>query len=113
VTTDSPLKVFAGYDDFTDGVAFYMRSHPLAAHVLDGPISPAMEQRIRHDGIAMLCPVRARAPSGAASCVDAANSLAARFPRGKQQEVEVSRRYFGVEGTPARYLLLAIPPQQP
>jgi 4-amino-4-deoxy-L-arabinose transferase-like glycosyltransferase len=112
-TTDSPLKVFAGYDDFTDGVAFYMRSHPLAAHVLDGPISPAMEQRVRHDGIAMLCPVRARAPSGAASCVDAANSLAARFPKGKQQEVEVSRRYFGVEGTPARYLLLAIPPQQP
>jgi hypothetical protein len=32
-TTDRPLKVFAGYDDFTDGVAFYMHSHPLAAHV--------------------------------------------------------------------------------
>jgi 4-amino-4-deoxy-L-arabinose transferase-like glycosyltransferase len=112
-TTDRPLKVFAGYDDFTDGVAFYMRSHPLAAHVLDGPISPAMEQRIGRDGIAMLCPARARAPSGAANCVDAANSLAARFPRGKQQEVEVSRRYFGVEGTPARYLLFVIPPRQP
>jgi Dolichyl-phosphate-mannose-protein mannosyltransferase len=112
-TTDRPLKVFAGYDDFTDGVAFYMRSHPLAAHVLDGPISPAMEQRIGRDGIAMLCPARARATSGAANCVDAANSLAARFPRGKQQEVEVSRRYFGVEGTPARYLLFAIPPRQP
>jgi hypothetical protein len=112
-TTDRPLKVFASYDDFTDGVAFYMRSHPLAAHVLDGPISPAMEQRIGRDGIAMLCPARARAPSGAANCVDAANSLAARFPRGKQQEVEVSRRYFGVEGTPARYLLFVIPPRQP
>jgi len=112
-TTDRPLKVFAGYDDFTDGVAFYMRSHPLAAHVLDGPISPAMEQRVGRDGIALLCPARARAPSGAADCVDAANSLAARFPRGKQQEVEVSRRYFGVEGTPARYLLFAIPPRQP
>src|SRR5215813_12907075 len=66
-TTDRPLKVFAGYDDFTDGVAFYMRSHPLAAHVLDGPISPAMEQRIGRDGIAMLCPARARAHSGAAN----------------------------------------------
>jgi len=112
-TTDRPLKVFAGYDDFTDGVAFYMRSHPLAAHVLDGPISPAMEQRIGRNGIALLCPARARAPSGAADCVEAANSLAARFPRGKQQEVEVSRRYFGIEGTPSRYLLFAIPPRQP
>jgi len=112
-TTDRPLKVFAGYDDFTDGVAFYMRSHPLAAHVLDGPISPAMEQRIGRDGIAMLCPARARDPSGAASCMSAATSLAARFPVGKQQEVEVSRRYLGVNGAPARFLLFTVPPREP
>jgi hypothetical protein len=112
-TTDRPLKVFAGYDDLTDGVAFYMSSHPLAAHVLDGPISPPMEQRIGRDGIAMLCPVHARSLSGAASCMDAMNSLAARFPIGKQQEVEVSRRYRGIDGMPARYLLFAIPPRKP
>jgi hypothetical protein len=45
--------------------------------------------------------------------VNAATSLAARFPVGKQQEVEVSRRYLGVDGAPARYLLFAIPPRQP
>ena len=28
-------------------------------------------------------------------------------------EIEVSRRYLGVEGKPARYLLVAIPPRQP
>src|SRR5260370_1358700 len=112
-TTDRPLKVFAGYDDFTDGVAFYMRSHPLAAHVLDGPISPAMEQRIGRDGIALLCPPRPPHLSSAARCVNAATSLAARFPVGKQQEVEVSRRYLGVDGAHARYLLFAIPPRQP
>jgi 4-amino-4-deoxy-L-arabinose transferase-like glycosyltransferase len=112
-TTDRPLKVFAGYDDFTDGVAFYMRSHPLAAHVLDGPISPAMEQRIGHDGIALLCPARPRDPSSAVGCMNAATSLAARFPISKHQEVEVSRRYLGVDGAPARYLLFAIPPREP
>ncbi|HXL48845.1 MAG TPA: glycosyltransferase family 39 protein [Xanthobacteraceae bacterium] len=112
-TTDRPLKVFAGYDDFTDGVAFYMRSHPLAAHVLDGPISPAMGQRIGRDGIALLCPASPRDPSSAANCMNAATSLMARFPLGKQQEIEVSRRYLGFDGAPARYLLFAIPPRQP
>jgi 4-amino-4-deoxy-L-arabinose transferase-like glycosyltransferase len=112
-TTDRPLKVFAGYDDLTDGVAFYMRSHPIAAHVLDGPISPAMEERIGRDGIALLCPARPRDLSSAARCANAATSLAARFPVGKQKEVEVSRRYLGVEGAPARYLLFAIAPRQP
>jgi hypothetical protein len=28
-------------------------------------------------------------------------------------EIEVSRRYLGVEGKPARYLIIAIPPRQP
>jgi 4-amino-4-deoxy-L-arabinose transferase-like glycosyltransferase len=112
-TTDRPLKVFAGYDDLTDGVAFYMRSHPLAAHVLDGPILPAMEQRIGHEGIVLLCPAHPRDRSSAASSMNAATSLAARFPRGKQTEVEVSRPYLGVHGVSARYLLFAIPPRQP
>src|SRR5262249_60216059 len=34
-------------------------------------------------------------------------------PPGKQVEIEVSRRYLGVEGKPARYLIIAIPPRQP
>ena len=35
------------------------------------------------------------------------------MPKGKQQEIAVSRRYLGVDGAPARYLLFAIPPRQP
>src|SRR5262245_61637534 len=53
-TSDRPLRVFAGFDEFTDGVAFYMRDHPLALHVLDnlrghlvdGKLAPAIAQRI-------------------------------------------------------------------
>jgi hypothetical protein len=111
-TSDRPLKLFAGFDDFTDGVAFYLPSHPLPAHVLDSKVSPAMEERIGRDGIAMLCPERPKELVSAAWCLNAATSLAARFPAGKRTEVEVSRRYLGVDGAPARYLLFTIPPRQ-
>ena len=111
-TTDRPLQLLAGFDDLSDGLAFYLPSHPLAPHLLEGPISPTMEQRIGRDGIVLLCPVRPRLPASAASCFNAANSLAARFPAGKRTEVEVSRRYLGVDGAPARYLLFTIPPRR-
>jgi capsular polysaccharide biosynthesis protein len=32
---------------------------------------------------------------------------------GVQVEVEVSRRYLGIAGSPARYLIVTIPPMQP
>ena len=35
-----------------------------------------------------------------------------RFPAGKRTEIEVARRYLGVEGKPARYLVITIPPKQ-
>src|SRR5499427_161137 len=57
-TTDRPLRIFSGFDELTDGASFYMPSHPLAVHLLDGTASPAMEERIARDGIALLCPVR-------------------------------------------------------
>jgi len=111
-TTDRPLKLFAGFDDFPDGVSFYAPSHPFATHVLGGTLAPAIEERIGREGIALLCPERPREPAGAARCLDAATSLAVRFPGGKRKEVEVARRYLGVAGVPARYLLITIPPKQ-
>jgi 4-amino-4-deoxy-L-arabinose transferase-like glycosyltransferase len=110
-TTDRPLKIFGGFDEFTDGVSFYMRSHPLAAHLLDNDLH-AMDEHIGRDGIALLCPERPQYPPSAVWCRNAAMSLAARFPAGKQREVDVSRRYLGVDGRPARYLLWTIPPRQ-
>lgn len=109
-TTDRPLRIFSGFDEFTDGVTFYMPSHPLAVHVLDGRPSQAMEERIAREGIALLCP----APSSRVHwCADLAMERARCSPPGKAREVEVSRRYLGIEGEPARYLLITIPPRQP
>jgi len=89
-----------------------MPSHPLAVHVLDGTASAALEERIDRDGIALLCPLRSSV-AAADWCAKAALARARCSPPGKQTEVEVSRRYLGVEGRPARYLIIAIPPRQP
>jgi hypothetical protein len=117
-TTDHPLQVFAGFDEFTDGVTFYMRDHPLGLHVLDrleaylidGKLSPAVKQRIERDGIAMLCPARTHASVGAALCLERATWIADQLRPGKRAELELSRRYLGREGKPARYQIITIPP---
>jgi 4-amino-4-deoxy-L-arabinose transferase-like glycosyltransferase len=110
-TTDRPLRLFAGFDEFTDGVAFYMRGHPVAAHVLDGGLSPAFAQRIARDGIAMVCPERPHHLPSAQWCLTAANGIAARFGEGKRLDITLARRYLGVEGKPARYTIITVPPR--
>src|SRR5207237_8161297 len=87
-------------------------AHPFAFPVLDGTASAGVEERSARDGIALLCPVRSSV-AAADWCAMAAVARARCSPPGKQIEVEVSRRYLGVEGTPARYLIIAIPPRQP
>jgi Dolichyl-phosphate-mannose-protein mannosyltransferase len=111
-TTDRPLRIFSGFDELTDGVSFYMPSHPLAVRVLDGIPSAAVEERIDRDGIALLCPVGSSV-AAADWCAKAAIARARCSPPGKAMEIEVSRRFLGVEGKPARYLIIAIPPRPP
>jgi hypothetical protein len=89
-----------------------MRNHPYPAHVLDGKSSQALEQRIRRDGLAMLCPARARIGGIANWCLTAAISRAWCSIPGKWQKIGVARGHLGVDGKPARYLLVTIPPWQ-
>lgn len=109
-TTDRPLRLFGGFEELADGVPFYLPSRPRAAHVLDATASQAMEARIGRDGIALVCPIRSDGP--AANCIRAALARARCSMPGVQVQVEVSRRYLGVGGTPARYLIVTIPPMQ-
>ncbi len=111
-TTAEPLRLFSGFDEFTDGVAFYLPSHPLAVHVLDAAASQAVEARIGRDGIALLCPARSADRPRTGACVNAAIARARCSMPGAQVEVEVARRYLGIGGTPARYLIVTIPPMQ-
>jgi hypothetical protein len=60
----------------------------------------------------LLCPARSSV-AAADWCAKAALARARCSPPGKQMEIEVSRSYLGVEGKPARYLIITIPPRQP
>jgi Dolichyl-phosphate-mannose-protein mannosyltransferase len=111
-TTDQPLRLFGGYEEFTDAVPFYMPSHPLAVHVLDGPVSQSMEARIGHDGIVLVCPIRSPARPSTGLCIDRAIARARCSLPGAQVEVEVFRRHLGMGGKRARYLIITIPPMQ-
>jgi 4-amino-4-deoxy-L-arabinose transferase-like glycosyltransferase len=119
-TSNQPLRLFAAYDEFTDGVSFYMRDHPVALHVIDilqrylvdYKLSGTVKELITHNGLAMMCPARTRSPPDAEKCMSTAAWIANQFPAGMQEEFEVNRRYLGIDGKPARYLLITIPPRQ-
>ena len=112
-TTNQPLRLFGGYEEFTDAVPFYMPSQPFAVHVLDGvAVSQALEARIGHDGIALVCPTRSPERLTTGLCIDRAVARARCSLPGMQVEVEVFRRHLGVGGKRARYLIITIPPMQ-
>jgi hypothetical protein len=111
-TSDRPLQVFGGFEELADGVPFYLPSHPVAAHVFDGPVSQAMEARIGRDGIVMVCPARNPERPATGRCIDRAIARARCSLPGMQVEVEVFRRYLGVGSTRERYLIVTIPPMQ-
>ena len=112
-TTNQPLRLFGGYEEFTDAVPFYMPSQPFAVHVLDGvAVSQALEARIGRDGIALVCPTRSPERPTTGLCIDRAVARARCSLPGMQVEVEVFRRYLGVGGKRARYLIITIPPMQ-
>lgn len=104
-SSDRPLKLFAGWEDFGYGVAFYLPSHPQVVNALDG-IPPAdLDARIARYGIAMVCPARAPA------CIDVAMRRASRASVGRRVEAQVSRRYFGDAGEGGRYVIVTIAPR--
>jgi 4-amino-4-deoxy-L-arabinose transferase-like glycosyltransferase len=105
-TSDQPLRLFSSYEDFNYGVAFYLPSRPLTVNALDGVPPPGLDARIARDGIVLVCPAQAQ------GCVNVANARAARGPAGKRIEVDVTRRFLGVGGHSARYLIIAIPPRR-
>jgi 4-amino-4-deoxy-L-arabinose transferase-like glycosyltransferase len=103
-TTDRPLKVFSSTEILVDGVPFYLRDHPISVHVLERAATSQEDARIAQDGVALLCPM------SAPGCLAAAEARAERSPVSRRREIEVSRRYLGNEGAPARYLVIAIAP---
>ena len=105
-TTDQPLKVFGSTGELTYGIPFYLSNHPIVVHVLERPATTQEEAIIEKNGVALVCP--AIEPI----CIKFAKMRVAQSLFAKETEVEVSRSYLGSPGHSARYLIIAIPPQE-
>jgi 4-amino-4-deoxy-L-arabinose transferase-like glycosyltransferase len=97
--TDRPLR-WVGSKFWADGVIFYL---PDTVQPL-GLDHPQAVQRLTRDGGAVVC------PAADAGCVARLNDLA-RDVEGKRTEVELARRYFGIDGRRERYLIFTAPPR--
>jgi hypothetical protein len=104
-TSDRPLRLFAGWEDFGYAVAFYLPERPQVVNALDGVPPADLDARIARQGIVMVCPADAH------GCVDVAMRRASRASVGRRVEAEISRRYLKFEGDPARYVIVAVAPR--
>jgi len=104
-TTDRPLRIVGSYDNLVNGVAFYLVDQPSTFEVISPVRTPWIDEaRIARDGVALVCPLTVQ------ECVRAVDARAAKEPRSRRVEVEISRRYFGVSDPAVRYLIVTIAP---
>jgi Dolichyl-phosphate-mannose-protein mannosyltransferase len=104
--TDQPLRI-VGSVNFVNGIVFYFTDQP-ATFDLDIPaLTPwVSDDRIRRDGMAMVC------PEPEPFCMRALPGYAARYHAIADEHIVVSRRYLGIAGKPQRYEIVIILPQQ-
>jgi hypothetical protein len=110
--SDRPLHIVGGDFGLANATAFYLPEQPSAYPVLKPETAPwVTPARIAREGAVMVCEL----PDGAHDCVllirQAINRVTAQNPPPRQAEVAIARSYLGIPGTPARYLIIVVPPQ--
>jgi hypothetical protein len=101
-STERPLRLVGGEPDLAYGTAFYLPGRPTPVPAIE-VVGQSAQARIARDGVALVC-LAADQP-----CRAAAERVAG--PGSRRVEVELARRFLGVAGRPARYLIVVIPPQ--
>ena len=103
--TDAPLRIVGSFRTVVDGSNPYFPTRPATYAITSPERTPWVdEDRIRREGIAIVCP----APEIA--CVQVMNAYAARYGA-KVEVVTLARRYFGTDDAPVRYQIAIIPPR--
>jgi hypothetical protein len=106
--TTEPLRIVGSYTKIVNGIVFYFEKEPSTLDIITPAQTPwVTEDRIKREGIAIVCPV----PES--YCVQAMNTYAARYPDSKVEDVNLARRHFGALDAPVHYQILTIPPQAP
>ena len=102
--TDAPLKLFGSDTNIVNGAGFYLSGKPLRLDIVGPRDTPwADKTLIAREGIALAC------ASDNEICMRALASLAG--PGMPRREVTLSRSYFGIPDTSARYMIAIVPPQ--
>jgi hypothetical protein len=103
--TDNPLAIIGGDDNLANGVLFYVSGRPVAYYITAPGLSPWVDEaHIAREGIALVCPQEERI------CVEALNQRSARAGVAPT-EITLIRKYLGVSGRSARYVISIIPPR--
>ena len=104
--TDRPLRI-VGSVNFVNGIVFYFAEQPSTYDVDNPALTPWVnDDRIRRDGIALVC------PEPEPFCMRALPAYAARHHAVADEHIEVSRHYLGIPGKVQRYEIVIILPQQ-
>jgi hypothetical protein len=103
--TDNPLAIIGGDDNLANGVLFYVSGRPVAYYIAAPGLSPWVDEaRIAREGIALVCPLEE------GTCVDALKKRSAAAGVAPT-EITLMRKYLGVPGRSARYVISIIPPR--
>jgi hypothetical protein len=103
--SDKPLAILGGDFDLVNGALFYLHERATAYVLVAPALSPWIDEaRIAREGIALAC------PEENCPCVEALKARSARAGVAPT-EITLMRKYLGVPGRSARYVISIIPPR--
>jgi 4-amino-4-deoxy-L-arabinose transferase-like glycosyltransferase len=104
--TGKPLRFVGGDPVLAFGTVFYLADRPRVFAEFDDRAKPATDPaEVARDGIAMACMAADRVCAAMLRPREATSGAVHR------SEVEIVRRYLGVNGPPQRYLIVIVPPK--
>ena len=105
-STDKPLRIVGSYYNVVNGTAFYLPSRPSTIDIVTPAQTPWVdEDRIKREGIAIVC------PEPESACMQSMNAYIARYPAAKVEDVVLARHHLGMQDKPVRYKIVIVPPQ--
>ena len=102
---DRPLKLIGGPFALVSSAAFYGKDHPSTYAHFSRYLSPwADDERIRRDGMAILC-------EDTPLCLHYMEQVAAPFGGGRRADVTLARHWLTFESAPKHFVILIVPPK--
>jgi hypothetical protein len=106
-TTDRPLRFLGSYNNLLYGVLFYLPDQVSPLEIVEPRVTPWIDEaEVARAGIALVCPVEE------AGCVKAMEERAAGGRAGRRTKVAITRRYFGMDDKPDRFVIVTLRPRE-